>query len=56
MFFMFIYKLFPLGDAGYKLSLILSSLIPPLMAVLVSIIQPEDDSPSHDKSETTAQN
>ncbi|OBZ18894.1 hypothetical protein A8L34_04920 [Bacillus sp. FJAT-27264] len=43
MFFMFIYKLFPLGGSGYKLALLVSALVPPVIAVLVSIVQPDEE-------------
>lgn len=56
IFFMFIYKLFSLGGAVYKIALIISSFVPPFLAVLVSLIQPDDDSPSLGKSEPTGLN
>ncbi|OMD03490.1 hypothetical protein MKX34_17150 [Paenibacillus sp. FSL R5-0636] len=56
VFFMFIYKLFFLGGTAYKVALIISSCIPPLLAVLVSIIQPDDDLPSLGDSQPTVPN
>ncbi|MBU8763773.1 hypothetical protein KM868_09725 [Micrococcus luteus] len=56
VFFIIIYKLIFWGGASYKLALIIAAFIPTVIAVLISIIQPEDDSPSSGKSEPTVLN